>query len=118
MATKGLTDAFFGCVASKGLSGAIFVCMAGKGVTGFWIAVEGVAGCREAYRRRRPEHECIISKIQRIVKKYDCRNGSGSNGILTSRKNKKIATSSSLAPSRSSLERSARGFQQLLDLLD
>ena len=34
VATKELTDAFFGCVASKELTGAIFVSVAGKGVSG------------------------------------------------------------------------------------
>jgi hypothetical protein len=35
VASKGLTDAFFGCVANKGVTGAFFVGVAGKGVTGF-----------------------------------------------------------------------------------
>ena len=62
VATKGLTDAIFGCVASKGLSGAIFVSVAGKGVTGFYD-VGGIVGrCREADRRRRADHNEIVSQ--------------------------------------------------------
>ena len=61
MATKGLTDAFFGCVASKGLSGAFFVSVAGKGLTGFCAVAEGMVRFRRAYRKRRRKHQSTVS---------------------------------------------------------
>ena len=70
MASKGLTGAFFGCVARKGLTDAIFVSVAGKGVTGLFGRGEMWVGCRNAYRKRRADHERIVSWIEDIVNKY------------------------------------------------
>ena len=94
VATKGLTSAFFGCVASKVLSGAIFVSVAGKGLTGFLGVGGGVVRCKKTYRKRRAGHEHSLAKIQKIVKNYYCRNSSGSNAMLTSRKIKRLGKNS------------------------